>query len=155
MPAQISLHDASRTYGPRLVLDSVSVNVSPGNRIGVVGENGAGKSTLLRLLAGLEEPDDGRVVRIAGHGIAHLAQDAPLAGGPEATVGGLIDTALAELRGLAARLRAIEKVLTRGGPAPLRFLDEYGSALTAYEIAAASTPTPGWARPCTAWAWPD
>lgn len=154
MPAQISLHDASRTYGPRLVLDSVSVNVSPGNRIGVVGENGAGKSTLLRLLAGLEEPDDGRVVRIAGHGIAHLAQDAPLAGGPETTVGGLIDTALAELRGLAARLRAIEKVLTVAVPRRCGSWTSTARRSPRTSCAAASTPTPGWARPYTAWAWP-
>jgi ATPase subunit of ABC transporter with duplicated ATPase domains len=53
----------SKSYGPRVVLDAVSVAVAPGTRIGVVGPNGIGKSTLLRVLAGLEPPDAGTVVR--------------------------------------------------------------------------------------------
>ena len=44
------------------MLDRVSLAVSPGDRIGIVGPNGIGKSTLLRVLAGLEQPDAGRIV---------------------------------------------------------------------------------------------
>jgi energy-coupling factor transporter ATP-binding protein EcfA2 len=53
----------SKSYGPRAVLDGVSVTVGPAARIGVVGPNGIGKSALLRVLAGLEEPDSGAVAR--------------------------------------------------------------------------------------------
>jgi ATPase subunit of ABC transporter with duplicated ATPase domains len=53
----------SKSYGAEVVLADVTVVVPPGARIGLVGPNGAGKSTLLRLLAGLEEPDSGRVRR--------------------------------------------------------------------------------------------
>jgi ATPase subunit of ABC transporter with duplicated ATPase domains len=53
----------SKSYGSELVLADVSVVVPPRARIGLVGPNGAGKSTLLRLLAGLEEPDAGRIRR--------------------------------------------------------------------------------------------
>src|SRR5581483_1720385 len=53
----------SKAYGHRVVLDAVSVALTPGTRTGVVGPNGIGKSTLLRVLAGLEPPDAGRVSR--------------------------------------------------------------------------------------------
>jgi ATPase subunit of ABC transporter with duplicated ATPase domains len=50
-------------YPTRVVFDSVTLGVSEGDRIGVVGRNGDGKSTLLSLLAGRIEPDSGRVTR--------------------------------------------------------------------------------------------
>ena len=53
----------SLARGGRTVLDHVSLSVGPKSRIGVVGPNGVGKTTLLRVLAGLEEPDGGRVER--------------------------------------------------------------------------------------------
>jgi len=52
----ISLEKATKAYAHRPLLDGVSLGVSAGDRIGVVGRNGAGKSTLLSLLAGLTEP---------------------------------------------------------------------------------------------------
>jgi ATPase subunit of ABC transporter with duplicated ATPase domains len=53
----------SKSYGAEVVLQDVGLVVPPRARIGLVGANGAGKSTLLRLLAGLDEPDAGRVRR--------------------------------------------------------------------------------------------
>jgi ATPase subunit of ABC transporter with duplicated ATPase domains len=53
----------SKSYGAEVVLADVDLVVPPRARIGLVGPNGAGKSTLLRLLAGLEEPDAGRIRR--------------------------------------------------------------------------------------------
>ena len=55
--------DIVKSYGGDVVLDGVSLVVAPRARIGVVGPNGSGKSTLLRVLAGLEEPDKGRLTR--------------------------------------------------------------------------------------------
>jgi ATPase subunit of ABC transporter with duplicated ATPase domains len=66
MPASsgtLAATNITKSYGADVVLDGVSVVVPPRARIGVVGPNGAGKSTLLRVLAGLEEPDSGRVER--------------------------------------------------------------------------------------------
>lgn len=51
----------SKTYGERLVLDSASVAIKPGEITCVVGPSGAGKTTLLRCMAGLEKPDSGLV----------------------------------------------------------------------------------------------
>ena len=75
-------------YPTRVVFDSVTLGVNEGDRIGVVGRNGDGKSTLLRLLAGLIEPDAGRVTRRGGVRIGMLSQGDPL--DPAATVGSSI-----------------------------------------------------------------
>jgi ATPase subunit of ABC transporter with duplicated ATPase domains len=56
------------------VLDGVTVGISDGDRIGVVGRNGDGKSTLLRILAGKQEPDGGRVTRRGGVTLGMLDQ---------------------------------------------------------------------------------
>jgi ATP-binding cassette subfamily F protein uup len=53
-------------FGTGVVLDSVSIGLDDGDRVGVVGENGAGKSSLLKLLAGTLQPHDGRVTRTRG-----------------------------------------------------------------------------------------
>ncbi|AEI11106.1 ABC-F family ATP-binding cassette domain-containing protein [Cellulomonas gilvus] len=60
--------------GTRVLLDALSLGLDDGQRIGVVGPNGAGKSTLLRVLAGVQEPDDGRVTRAGGTRLAMLDQ---------------------------------------------------------------------------------
>jgi ATPase subunit of ABC transporter with duplicated ATPase domains len=59
----LSASNLTKRFGGMLVLSRVSLIVAPGDRIGVVGPNGAGKSTLLKILAGVEEADEGRVVR--------------------------------------------------------------------------------------------
>jgi ATP-binding cassette subfamily F protein uup len=76
----ISLEKAGKTYAHRTLLDSISLGVAAGDRIGVVGRNGAGKSTLLALLAGAADPDTGRVARTAGLQVGYLPQAGQLAG---------------------------------------------------------------------------
>jgi ATP-binding cassette subfamily F protein uup len=70
----VNLERVSKAYGVRVLLDDVSLGVGEGQRIGVVGRNGDGKTTLLRLLAGLEEPDTGRVSQTRGLGVGFLTQ---------------------------------------------------------------------------------
>jgi ATP-binding cassette subfamily F protein uup len=60
------------------VLDDVTLGVSEGDRIGVVGENGAGKSTLIRLIAGAAEPDTGTLTRTANITSALVQQQVDL-----------------------------------------------------------------------------
>jgi ATP-binding cassette subfamily F protein 3 len=55
----LSVRDIRKHFGPEPVLDGVTFDVRPGDRIGLVGPNGAGKTTLLRILAGQEEADAG------------------------------------------------------------------------------------------------
>jgi len=61
----LEIADLSRRYGTLVALDRVSLEVRPGEIVGLLGANGAGKSTLLRTAAGLQLPDEG-TVRIAG-----------------------------------------------------------------------------------------
>jgi ABC transport system ATP-binding/permease protein len=70
----ISAERITKAYAPRVLLDGVSLGVGESERIGVVGRNGAGKSTLLSILAGLDEPDGGRVARASGVRVGYLAQ---------------------------------------------------------------------------------
>ena len=73
---RVSLHGVVRSFGARTVLDHVDLTVGPRSRLGLVGPNGAGKSTLLRLLAGLDEPDEGRVERTpASLTVGYLPQE--------------------------------------------------------------------------------
>ena len=58
---RITLDHVSFTYGRQLILDDLSLDVAPGERVALVGANGAGKSTVIALLAGLYEPTTGDV----------------------------------------------------------------------------------------------
>jgi iron(III) transport system ATP-binding protein len=57
----IALHEVSKRFGDRLVLDRFSMTVARGEAVALLGPSGAGKTTLLRLIAGLERPDAGRI----------------------------------------------------------------------------------------------
>ncbi|MFN9530003.1 MAG: ABC-F family ATP-binding cassette domain-containing protein [Cyanobacteriota bacterium] len=71
----LRLERISKIYPTGEVLREVSWEVKPGDRIGLVGVNGAGKSTQLRILAGLEEPTSGQVLRQGDPRIAFLQQE--------------------------------------------------------------------------------
>ena len=53
---QISIH-----FGSRVLLKNASIQISRGDKIGLIGKNGAGKSTLIKILAGLNKPDTGKI----------------------------------------------------------------------------------------------
>ncbi|MFE9572134.1 ABC-F family ATP-binding cassette domain-containing protein [Streptomyces sp. NPDC006692] len=80
----VNVEAVSKVYGTRALLDGVSLGVSEGDRIGVVGRNGDGKTTLIRMLAQLEEPDTGRVTHVGGLRLGVLTQHDSL--DPEATI---------------------------------------------------------------------
>ena len=76
----VNLETAVKAYGPRVLLDGVSLGVSAGDRIGVVGRNGAGKTTLLAVLAGVTQLDSGRATRVRDATIGYLPQSADVTG---------------------------------------------------------------------------
>ena len=71
----IQLSSLSKSFGDRVLLDSVTWQIDDRERVGLSGPNGAGKTTLLKMLAGLDEPDAGQVVKPAGLTIGYLPQD--------------------------------------------------------------------------------
>ncbi|HZQ82584.1 MAG TPA: ABC-F family ATP-binding cassette domain-containing protein [Gaiellaceae bacterium] len=105
MPGSLAARDISKSYAAVQVLDRVSLVVSPGDRIGIVGPNGIGKSTLLRVLAGLEPPDRGSIV--AGGRIGYLPQE------PEARPGETVRAYLARRTGVGAAEREMEELAAR------------------------------------------
>ncbi|GAA0609156.1 ABC-F family ATP-binding cassette domain-containing protein [Kribbella sandramycini] len=74
----------SKGFGTRVLLDSVSLGVGKGDRVGVVGRNGDGKSTLLQVLARRLEPDGGRITHVRDLRLGYLGQADEL--NPEETV---------------------------------------------------------------------
>jgi ATP-binding cassette subfamily F protein 3 len=71
----IQLSSLSKSFGDRVLLDAVTWQIDDRERVGLSGPNGAGKTTLLKMLAGMEEPDGGQVVKPSGLTIGYLPQD--------------------------------------------------------------------------------
>ena len=70
----MNIEEVSKAFDIRPLLDGVSLGVSEGDRIGIVGRNGSGKSTLMKIIAGIEEPDVGRVTKTSDSRIGILSQ---------------------------------------------------------------------------------
>jgi ATPase subunit of ABC transporter with duplicated ATPase domains len=111
MPGSLVARDISKSFAAVQVLDRVTLVVSPGDRIGVVGPNGIGKSTLLRVLAGLEPPDAGRIIR--GGAVGYLPQE------PEAHPGESVRDYLARRTGVRAAEQEMDALAARLGAEPV------------------------------------
>lgn len=71
----LNIEHVSKTFGEKRILDDVSYGVHEGDKIGVIGINGTGKTTLLKIIAGIEEPDEGQVITQNGLRITYLPQN--------------------------------------------------------------------------------
>jgi ATP-binding cassette ChvD family protein len=97
---------ASKFYGPeRKVLDDITLAFFYGAKIGVLGPNGAGKSTLLRIMAGREEPSQGRAELAAGATVGLLEQEPQLDAAKD--VRGNVEDGVRPLRDLLDRFNEI------------------------------------------------
>ena len=70
----VNIEEVSKAFDIRALLERVSLGVSEGDRIGIVGRNGSGKSTLMKVIAALESPDQGRVTKANSVKIGLLSQ---------------------------------------------------------------------------------
>ena len=95
-----------KDYGGQRVLDDATLALKPGERAALVAPNGAGKSTLLKIIAGLEEPDSGRVLVPVGLVVGYLAQDAGVQ--PGRSLHDEVLSAVSDLLALEAEMRAVE-----------------------------------------------
>ena len=71
----MAIEGISKSYLEKKLIQDVTFGINDGDKIGLIGVNGTGKSTLLRLLAGLENPDTGSIVRTKNLKVAYLPQD--------------------------------------------------------------------------------
>lgn len=70
----LNVEKVTKGFGDRVLFDNITLGINKGDKIGIVGVNGTGKSTLLKIIAGLEEPDEGKVVKGANVTVAYLCQ---------------------------------------------------------------------------------
>ena len=71
----LNIEHISKIYGEKKIFDDVSYGINEGDKIGIIGINGTGKTTLLKMIAGLEEPDDGQVIMQNGLRVTYLPQN--------------------------------------------------------------------------------
>jgi ATPase subunit of ABC transporter with duplicated ATPase domains len=118
---RVQLAGVTKYFGAQKILDQVTLTVGSKARIGLVGPNGVGKTTLLRILAGLEEPDEGSVSRApASLTAGYLPQER------RAREGETLLGTLARRTGVAAAERELEDAaaaLARAEPAERRYAD--------------------------------
>ena len=71
----LNIEHVSKIYGDKVIFDDVSCGIHRGEKIGIIGINGTGKTTLLKMIAGLEEPDQGQIIMRNGLRITYLPQN--------------------------------------------------------------------------------
>ena len=122
----IQLSSLSKSFGDRVLLDSVSWQIDDRERVGLSGPNGAGKTTLLKMLAGLEEPDSGQIIKPSGLTAGYLPQDGLSHGGRTLLEeAGLAFKPLLDMR---AEIQSLEERLADDSAGE----DEHAAMLTRY-----------------------
>ena len=103
----ISLDHLGKTFGEKVVLENVTANVEPGDRIGIVGQNGAGKTTLLKILTREYTDYNGEFTLARGVTLGYLEQNAA----PDASldVYGEMRTAFAGVLDAMAQMQIVER----------------------------------------------
>ena len=74
----IQIENINVSYQQTLALDNITLNLDGPSITGIIGPNGAGKSTLIKIIAGIEQPDQGQIVRNKNIQLGYLAQNTGL-----------------------------------------------------------------------------
>ncbi|TXL61934.1 energy-dependent translational throttle protein EttA [Aeromicrobium terrae] len=104
-----TLRNVRKAHGDKVVLDNVSLSFLHGAKIGVVGPNGTGKSTLFKIMAGLEQPNNGDAIKDPEASVGILLQEPPLTEGK--TVLENVEEAVAEIKGKLDRFNQVSEAL--------------------------------------------
>ncbi len=91
-----TMHKVRKAHGDKVILDDVTLSFLPGAKIGVVGPNGAGKSTVLKIMAGLEQANNGEAMLSPGYTVGILMQEPSL--NEEKTVLGNVEEGVGEIK---------------------------------------------------------
>src|SRR5690554_5891656 len=103
----LSIESITKSYGEKPLFNNISFGINEGDKIGIIGINGTGKTTLLKIIVGLEQQDEGRLIKGSSVRIAYLPQN-PLFDS-EATV---LDQVFMGDSPLMVLIRAYERALT-------------------------------------------
>jgi ATP-binding cassette subfamily F protein uup len=109
-----SLEGVSKGFGSGPLLEEVTFGLEHDEKMGLIGRNGSGKTTLLRLIAGLEEPDSGRVVRATGKVIGFVPQNPVFTAG-QTVLDAMFDGGSPEIRRLHDYEAAVQELEETGG----------------------------------------
>ena len=105
---QIRIEKLGKSFGVREIFSNVSFTIRQGERLALVGPNGAGKSTLMKCILGIEEHDEGIIVKDSSITIGYLQQDVNLG---DASLEEEIQTAWADVQHLESQLHSLSKEL--------------------------------------------
>src|SRR5215210_2792422 len=125
------LSEVHKSYGAQDVLRGVSLQVNPGEHVGLVGRNGAGKTTIFRLLSGEESADRGDVVRARGLNLGLLEQHVDFEA--ETTVHEAALAAFADLQRIEHEMHALEHRMAEGGDDLEAVLERYSELQHEFE----------------------
>ncbi|MEV4643848.1 energy-dependent translational throttle protein EttA [Saccharopolyspora sp. NPDC049357] len=104
-----TMKNVRKTHGDKVILDNATIQFYPGAKIGVVGPNGAGKSTVLRIMAGLDQPNNGEAFLSPGYTVGIMQQEPPL--NEEKTVLGNVEEGVGEIKVKLNRFNEIAEQL--------------------------------------------
>jgi len=123
-----TLQNIYLAFGGETILNGIDVNIRPGERIGLVGPNGAGKSTLLKIIAGLQEPQEGYAEHANNETIGYLPQDG-VSSDPNKTVIEEVENAFDTILELERKVKSAQKELATaevGSDHYQKVLQKYG-----------------------------
>jgi len=125
------LTDVHKSYGAQDVLRGASLQVNPGEHVGLVGRNGAGKTTIFRLVTGEESPDRGDVIRARGVRLGLLEQHVDFE--PGTTVHEAALAAFGQLQQIEHEMHQLEHRMAEGPEDLDRVLERYSELQQEFE----------------------
>ncbi|MEY8446297.1 ABC-F family ATP-binding cassette domain-containing protein [Enterococcus ratti] len=110
----LQANQVARHFGAEILFETIHLEIQTGARIALVGRNGAGKSTLLKILAGIERPDEGKIIKNKTAVLGYLAQDTGL--DSSETVWNEMLKAFDAIRQMEKRMRKLEILISEEAP---------------------------------------
>ncbi|MGM0173450.1 ABC-F family ATP-binding cassette domain-containing protein [Enterococcus sp. DIV0800] len=123
----LQANQIARYFGADTLFENIHLEIASKGRIGLVGRNGAGKSTLLKIIAGIEAPDAGQIIKNKQATLGYLAQDTGL--DSNETIWNEMLKAFEAVRKMEARMREVEVAIGETSESDSR----YASLLKEYD----------------------